>query len=56
MMLKCVGSGSSGNCYLIEDNGHYLALDAGVKFQSVQVACNFEVSQIDGLLITHGHL
>lgn len=56
MELRVVGSGSDGNCYLLKDGNQYLALDAGIKFQSVQVACDFEVGKIVGLLATHAHL
>lgn len=53
--LHVVGSGSKGNCYLLEDNDHYLALDAGCPWLDVEKACNFQVSKIDGCLITHRH-
>jgi phosphoribosyl 1,2-cyclic phosphodiesterase len=55
MKLITSGSGSSGNCYLINVDGHYLALDAGMKWRDVQIACGFRVSAIDACLITHEH-
>lgn len=53
--LHVVGSGSKGNCYLLEDDDHYLALDAGCPWLDVEKACSFQVSKIDGCLITHRH-
>ena len=55
MKLITVGTGSKGNCYLIENNDHYLALDAGCKWKDVQIACGFKTSNIDSCLITHEH-
>ena len=38
MEIKVIGSGSSGNCYLIDDGRTALLLDAGVPFSAVQQA------------------
>lgn len=55
MELRVVGSGSSGNSYMLKDHGQYLALDAGMKFQAVQVGCDFEVGKIVACLCGHAH-
>lgn len=55
MTLKVIGSSSHGCCYLIENENRYLALDAGMAWRKVQVACEFMVSNIDACLVTHGH-
>ncbi|MCI9015933.1 MAG: MBL fold metallo-hydrolase [Clostridia bacterium] len=57
MNLKVLGSGSSGNCYLIEANDNEkLILDAGVKFKIVQKELNFNFNGIKAVLITHEHM
>lgn len=53
--IKPIGSGSSGNCYVIDDGNSKLILEAGVRFKKVQQALNFDYRNIDGLLITHEH-
>ena len=56
MTLYVVGSGSSGNCYLIKrDNGKYIALDCGCKFKDVMVGCDWSPIDIEFALVTHGH-
>ncbi len=55
MEIKVIGSGSSGNCYLIDDGRTALLLDAGVPFSAVQQAMDFDTGAIRGCLITHRH-
>lgn len=67
MIFTCVGTGSSGNCYFLTDDddfsdfyakeGHYLMLDCGekLKWQDVLCGCNFQISKVDALLVTHQH-
>lgn len=55
MKLICVGTGSNGNCYLLECNGRFLVLDAGCKNKQVLIACDFKPSTIDAVLVTHVH-
>ena len=55
MRLTCVGSGSSGNSYVLEDRGHRLILDVGMPWKEIQIACGFDVSSIDACIATHGH-
>lgn len=56
MKIHVVGSGSSGSCYLIENSGRYLALDAGVRWDRVLKSCDFMPSKIDSCLCSHAHL
>lgn len=55
MRLITVGSGSHGNCYLVEKDGSYLALDAGCSWKEVLKACDFNVTAINACLVTHVH-
>ena len=56
MELITVGTGSSGNCYLIKrDNGKYIVLDCGCKWKDVMIGCDFRPIDIEFALVTHGH-
>ena len=56
MKLITVGTGSKCNCYLIEKDGYYIALDAGCTWKNVLKGCGFSVGALDACLITHVHL
>lgn len=56
MLIETLGSGSSGNCYIVSDNdGHSLILDAGIKSKDIKAAMNYDFSSVDGVLISHSH-
>lgn len=54
--VKTIGSGSSGNCYLVDINGTKILLECGLTFKKIQKALNYKVSDIDFCLVTHEHL
>ena len=55
MKLKCLSSGSSGNCYILENATEALIIEAGLRFKDVKVALDFNVSKIVGVVISHSH-
>jgi phosphoribosyl 1,2-cyclic phosphodiesterase len=55
MDIKIIASGSSGNCYRVSDGVTSVLLDCGIPFKQIQKALNFELSSIDGVLVTHCH-
>lgn len=57
MILRVLGSSSSGNCYLLqsETTGEVLAIEAGVKFDKVKQALDYNVRSIVGCIISHEH-
>lgn len=55
MKLKCLGSGSSGNCYILESDTEALIIEAGIRFKDVKIALDFNVSKIVGVVIGHSH-
>jgi phosphoribosyl 1,2-cyclic phosphodiesterase len=55
MKLNIVGTGSSGNCYVLEHNNRFLIIDCGVNWDHIKKAVDFRFSNIDGLLISHQH-
>ena len=56
MILKCLGSSSSGNCYLLFRNDEVLILDAGIPIKDIKRDLNWQLGGIQGVLCTHGHL
>ena len=55
MNIKVLASGSSGNCYRIDDGKSTLLLDAGIKYREIQAGCDYRVHEIAGCLISHLH-
>lgn len=55
MLLKCLGSSSCGNCYLLKAENETLIVECGIKFKEIQKAMNFNISHIVGCLVTHEH-
>ena len=55
MELTILGSSSSGNCYVIQSAREALVLEAGIDFQEVQRALDWNVSKVAACLITHEH-
>lgn len=54
--VKTIGSGSSGNCYLVNINNTKILLECGLPFKKIQKALNYRVSDIDFCLVTHEHM
>lgn len=55
MKLKVLGSGSSGNCYILESDNEALVIEAGLPFMEVKKALNFNIMKIKAVIITHIH-
>lgn len=55
MKLIVVGSGSSGNSYILTNGKEALTLDCGLPFREIKKALNFQVRQIVGVIATHEH-
>lgn len=56
MKLKCIGSGSSGNCYILTCGNEKLILDAGLPIKAIKQGLDFDLQGIQGILCTHKHL
>ena len=51
MTLKCIGSGSSGNCYTLTSNsGETLILDCGIPIKEIKKGLDWNVKGIAGVL------
>lgn len=56
MNLKVLGSGSSGNCYILENDNEALIIEAGIPFLEVKKELDFNVKKIVGVIVSHCHL
>ena len=55
MKVKVVGTGSTGNCYILEHEGRRIILDAGIALDRVLPMMDYDTDSIDACLITHMH-
>lgn len=57
MVLKCLGSSSNGNCYILRAvrSDEVLVIEAGISMQEVKKALKFKISGIKGVLASHEH-
>lgn len=55
MKLTVLGSSSSGNCYVLQNQEEAIILEAGIKFAEVQNALDFNIAKVKACLITHEH-
>ena len=55
LKLKCLGSGSSGNCYLLSTETETLILDCGIPIIEIKKGLNFDLSKVVGCVVTHSH-
>jgi len=57
LKLKCLASGSSGNCHaLISNNNEILLLDLGVEVKKIKRGIEYRISDVVGAVVTHSHL
>lgn len=55
MNLQILGTGSKGNCYILENESEALILELGLSFSKIKQGLNFDFSKVVGALITHCH-
>lgn len=55
MRLKIVGTGSSGNAYVLENDGEALLIECGVKISDIKKELGFDYSKVAGCIVTHEH-
>ena len=57
MKLKCIATGSTGNCYtLTSDRGETLILDCGIPIKEIKKGLDWNIKDVVGVLCTHEHL
>ena len=58
MKLYSLASGSSGNCFLIDNGKQTILIDVGITFNKIKeklTEINYDINAIDYILITHEH-
>ena len=56
MRLKCLGSSSTGNCYLLTSNsGETLILDCGIPIKEIKKGLNWNIRNVIGCIVSHVH-
>lgn len=55
MLMKCNGSGSSGNEYALIEDDEILLIECGVPVKEMLRSINYQTSKVAGCLVTHGH-
>lgn len=56
MKLKCISTGSQGNCYLLQaDNGETFILDCGIGIKEIKKGLNWDITGVVGAICTHQH-
>ena len=55
LKLKCCGTGSKGNSYVLMSENETLILDAGMGIKDIKKMCDWNVKNIVGCLISHEH-
>lgn len=55
MNLRVLGSSSSGNCYIIENEKEALLLEAGLPYSKISEAIDFNYEKISVCLVSHEH-
>ena len=53
--IQVVGTGSTGNCYLLNVNDQTLVIEAGVNFTKVKKALDYDLKKVVGVLVSHEH-
>jgi len=55
LSITKIASGSSGNCYRIQNEQDVLMIECGIRFKLIQEAFDYQLSNVCGCLITHEH-
>lgn len=55
MKLQCLGSSSSGNCYILEAANERLIIEAGIPLPEIKKALQWQLRSVAGCLVTHRH-
>lgn len=55
MKIEILASGSKGNCYKIESRNTALLIECGIPIREIREKLGFNLSGIDGVLVTHEH-
>lgn len=54
-MIKVLGSGSSGNCYIIQAGGGKILLECGIDWRKILRGLGYSIKGVKGCLVSHKH-
>lgn len=55
LTLKCLASGSTGNCYVLDAGGEKLLIDCGIPIKQIKIGLEFDISSVQGCIVSHHH-
>lgn len=55
MKLICLGSGSTGNGYILETEKEAIMIECGISMREIKKALKWDISKIVGCLVSHHH-
>lgn len=55
MILKILGSNSSGNAYVLQGQREVLLIECGIQVKEVMKAIDFDLDPVKGCIVTHNH-
>lgn len=55
LKIKTLSTGSVGNCYLLSTEQETLILDCGIGIKDIKRGLDYDLSKIQGVIVTHGH-
>lgn len=55
MELKVIGTGSTGNAYILSNGDEALLIECGVNIKDIKKALDFDLSKVVGCLVSHEH-
>ena len=54
-LISVFATGSGGNCYLLQKDGHFILLECGIAFKQIQQHLAYRVHRLAACMITHEH-
>ena len=55
MKIKVLGSGSKGNCYIIQEGEEKLIIELGINFNKIKQELRYDLRGVKGALVSHSH-
>ncbi len=55
MKINVLGTGSNGNCYVLQIGIDILIIEAGIRINKVKRAINYRIEDVNGVLVSHIH-
>lgn len=55
MKIVTLATGSSGNSYVLEENGKLVLLELGISLPEIKRGIKYRVADVDGAMCTHIH-